>query len=468
VGASSDETGNIKYGGDWTMESTGQDIELIYFTQSIEYYTYLLDNPAPWVSSSQFSGWLSPWGLATDGAYMYVSCSGSWGTHNGTIQKISLATNPPAAPTRWISSLRNNCAIIINGGFMYIAIAFSGSVIRVDLTTAGQTTWISGLNVPVGLVIDSGYIYVSCHGNGSIIKSDLTTRVGTTWATGLSSPNSLVTHAGYLYVANGGTGSIIKFDLITSSRTTLVSGLNNPTGLVIDFDYLYVSARGSGIITRINLTNTSTAEIFYSSSNPVLDFTGLAIFQNYLYAVASSGVFRFGINYICFKSDSKILTDKGYIPIQELRKGDLVKTSLHDYKAINIICKSVIYHSACKERIKDQLYKCSKDNFDEIFEPLIITGSHSILVDDFTSKEQREKTNKVLGDIFITDDKYRLPACADERTTVYEIPGNYTVYHMALENDEYYENYGIFANGLLVETCSKRYLKELSNMTLIQ
>ena len=38
----------------------------------------------------------------------------------------------------------------------------------------------------------------------------------------------------------------------------------------------------------------------------------------------------------------------------------------------------------------------------------------------------------------------------------------------ALENDNYYMNYGIYANGLLVETCSKRYLKELSNMTLIE
>ena len=43
VGASNDRTGNIKYGGDWVMESTGEDIELIYFTSSIEYYTYLLD-----------------------------------------------------------------------------------------------------------------------------------------------------------------------------------------------------------------------------------------------------------------------------------------------------------------------------------------------------------------------------------------------------------------------------------------
>ena len=46
VGASADATGNIKYGGDWVMESTHQDIELIYFTAGIEYYTYLLGPPA--------------------------------------------------------------------------------------------------------------------------------------------------------------------------------------------------------------------------------------------------------------------------------------------------------------------------------------------------------------------------------------------------------------------------------------
>jgi len=37
-----------------------------------------------------------------------------------------------------------------------------------------------------------------------------------------------------------------------------------------------------------------------------------------------------------------------------------------------------------------------------------------------------------------------------------------------LENDNYYTNYGVYANGLLVETSSKRYLKELSEMTLIE
>ena len=170
----------------------------------------------------------------------------------------------------------------------------------------------------------------------------------------------------------------------------------------------------------------------------------------------------------CFKEDTKILTDKGYIPIQDLRKGDLVKTLKHDYKAIDMIGKREIYHPALQERIKDQLYKCSQSEYTEIFEPLIITGCHSILVDSFTSEEQKQKVIEVNGKTYVTDNKYRLPACADPRASIYETPGTYTIYHLALENDDYYMNYGIYANGLLVETCSKRYLKELSNMTLIE
>jgi len=44
IGASKDRTGNLNYGGNWIMERSGEDIEQIYFTNSIHYYTYLLDN----------------------------------------------------------------------------------------------------------------------------------------------------------------------------------------------------------------------------------------------------------------------------------------------------------------------------------------------------------------------------------------------------------------------------------------
>lgn len=42
VGASEDETGNIKYGGDWVLENTGENIKNTYFDGSIDFYKYLL------------------------------------------------------------------------------------------------------------------------------------------------------------------------------------------------------------------------------------------------------------------------------------------------------------------------------------------------------------------------------------------------------------------------------------------
>ena len=177
-------------------------------------------------------------------------------------------------------------------------------------------------------------------------------------------------------------------------------------------------------------------------------------------------------NLPCFKDDSKILCLKEgkevYVKIQDIRKGDLVKTLKHGYVAVDMIGKRDIYHIVSQERNKEQLYKCSHNEYPEVFEDLIITGCHAILVDNFVDEEQRQETIEILGKIYVTNSKYRLPACADLRASVYEIPGTYTIYHLALENDNYYTNYGIYANGLLVESCSKRYLKELSNMSLIE
>ena len=42
IGASDNDTGNIKYGGDWILESTNEDIHTIYFNEQIQNYSSLL------------------------------------------------------------------------------------------------------------------------------------------------------------------------------------------------------------------------------------------------------------------------------------------------------------------------------------------------------------------------------------------------------------------------------------------
>jgi len=171
---------------------------------------------------------------------------------------------------------------------------------------------------------------------------------------------------------------------------------------------------------------------------------------------------------VCFKKDTQILTLQGYKRIQDLKPGDLVKTLKHEFVPIYKIGFSETHHPCnLEERVKDQLYKCSNDKYPEVFEDLILTGCHSILVDTFDSKEQEDKSVELNGDLYVTDDKYRLPVCLDERATVYDVSGNHTIYHMALENDDYYMNYGIYANGLLVESTSKRFMDTIK-MTLVE
>jgi len=85
---------------------------------------------------------------------------------------------------------------------------------------------------------------------------------------------------------------------------------------------------------------------------------------------------------------------------------------------------------------------------------LIMTGSHAILISSF-KEDERERTENFYKKIFVTDNKYRFPVCLDNRSSVYEKEGKHIIYHIALENDNNYMNYGIYANGLLVESTNK-------------
>jgi hypothetical protein len=382
-----------------------------------------------------------------------------------------------------------------------------------DLDNPVLTIFVENIDSPRGLQVDNGYLYVVTVTAGitiqvKVIQFDLANSANQIVLNftqdQFGNSQQLVITGDNLYILNqygppysyiGKVNSISTFSSSSSYDLSWVD-VNDYVGvggspdkiLVTDGTYLYFSYYTSdpNIYNYMGQIDINTATVttgnyfpnFALTPNTEFYYTVIynSIFYIDFYFLSAGGDYDFTMynlpiynsNITCFKKDTKILTDKGYISIQDLRKGDLVKTLRHDYKAIDMIGKRDIYHSGIKERIKDQLYECSKDNFVEIFEPLIITGCHSILVDNFTSEEQKQKVIEVNGKIYITDNKYRVPAFTDHRASVYEISGTYTIYHLALENDNYYMNYGIYANGLLVETCSKRYLKELSNMTLIE
>ena len=172
----------------------------------------------------------------------------------------------------------------------------------------------------------------------------------------------------------------------------------------------------------------------------------------------------------CFLEGTTILCQvddvEQYVPVEQLKKGTLVKTSLDGYKAVVLIGNGSLLNPGNDERTENRLYKCSVSKYPQLTSDLYITGCHSILENKITD-QQKEDTIKRLDRIFVTDKKYRIMACVDERAEPWNSEGTYTIWHFALENENERTNYGVYANGgLLVETCSIRTLKDKSNMTL--
>jgi hypothetical protein len=173
---------------------------------------------------------------------------------------------------------------------------------------------------------------------------------------------------------------------------------------------------------------------------------------------------------ICFKEGSQILCFvdgvEQYIPIETMRPGTLVKTFLNGYKPVAVIGFSKVYNPGNGTKSMHHLVKCTSAKYPELTEDLVLTGAHAVLVDDITDK-QRAELQELMGDIYVTSKKYRLMACVDDRSEPFEAEGLFTIWHFALEHEKYTWNYGVYANGLLVETTSLRMIKECSGMTLL-
>jgi hypothetical protein len=234
----------------------------------------------------------------------------------------------------------------------------------------------------------------------------------------------------------------------------------NNTNLIIAYGNYTIFAVSGYTHWRIAYTSTgpSPQNVVYTVGN-TLTGNGITDFY-YLYPAAP-----------CFLEGSTILCQvdgvETYVPVEELKKGTLVKTSLDGFKPVVAIGKGTIQNPGDNERIENRLYKCSPSKYPALTQDLYITGCHSILEFPITEK-QKEDTIKHLGKLFVTDKKYRLMACVDERAEPWNAEGNYTIYHFALEHADDGMNYGVYANGgLLVETCAIRTLLKRTNLTLL-
>ena len=202
----------------------------------------------------------------------------------------------------------------------------------------------------------------------------------------------------------------------------------------------------------------------------------------------------------CFLEGTKILCFKNgeekYIKIEELEKGDLIKTYKQTdtgYLPLAVVGYTSIHNKEINDILIENLYKCTKEKYPELTEDLYLTGGHGILMSDDDFNKQTLTASQVIQSAFkdLTicgksnilhlylremiknrqqcrkiSDLWCVESYKDMRAERYSCDGNYNIWNIALDSNNDDESYGIYANGLLVETASKNFLKSDSGMIL--
>jgi hypothetical protein len=342
-----------------------------------------------------------------------------------------------------------------------------------------------------GLVIDSTSIYLA----GYIADSVRIANVSSSNVSFTSYTNSNV-----LFTGNG----TYSFDIsgLTTQNTPYYIGVRtqNSAGNSSTVSTSALSVLGAvPVISSItSVTNNSVRIIYsqaYKGTTPVTYSYSLSPDGSNKVAVSDGSFVATGVNpyatfyvvadnlagslisapfiwqYPCFLECSKILRmnletdEEEYIAVEKLKRGDLIRTVEHGYKAIELIGNTKIQNPNNQNPSKC-LYWFRKSNIKGMTSDLCVTGDHCILHKTNT-EEKKARVMEYMQDIYVTERHYRVPAWLDDRAELYTEPGPVTIWHFALENPNIYHNYGVMANGCLVESCSLHYMYKHSNMKMV-
>ena len=436
--------------------------------------------------------------MVTDGTNLYVA-------EFSTPYRISKVDSTGNRTSFYSSSTIQNSQLAFDSTntYLYGVDSFTGDIYKYDMS-GNQTLVLASANIktnasfaidPSGNLyyISSASEYIIIKLNTSLVEStfsDLTSSGIPAIVTGETDNGNIWVGSSYLYygyLINDGLYSIVKMNLsggiINSSfiSNSVATGtisriIENNSGI-----YVLTQTYNGGQIDRYDISTGNPITVPYV--NPIINYYLIQdmccnnsgdFFMDYEDGSQVGWIIRTnsggGGGALCFKEGSKILclqgTEEEYLEIQNIRKNMLVKTGQNGYKRVDKIGTTVLYNDHSNKNCLDNLYICKREDYPELTEDLIITGAHSILVDTMTEK-QKETSMRIFGDVYVTENKYRLAACIDSRAKPYDMKEKVNIWHLSLEHPNKLMNYGIYANGLLVESASKRMMGEISGMKLV-
>ena len=276
VGASEDDTGNVKYGGDWVLESTMEDIRDVYFTGGIENYTSLLA-PGDYTIIANLTGART---VTVLDYYLYTAAGTMIYKINLRTKQISLLYNVVNA-----AGIYGMCAY---GNFLYFQSGAS-SVGKLNISDGTVVLdWISDITEPDGMVTDGTYLYVSSYTQPArIVRVPFTFAggtIGTTYDFIISTTPgdyfwNFCIYGAYLYVMPVNKNRIIKYNLSNGSLETgmLSNASVSGTCLWAYNGFLYVGdayINNPNTLTQISLdAEMFVSNSFFSNQNPDSTYT---------------------------------------------------------------------------------------------------------------------------------------------------------------------------------------------------
>jgi len=299
----------------------------------------------------------------------------------------------------------------------------------------------------------------------AIYSMDTSTFITTTFASPFGYLNSIRFDTSTLYV----TDYYSYLYTLNSSGTIIrtISVIANISGCAIDTNgdwYVSNPPLNSGF-SLVNdddtLTNISTNIAASNQLNVIaFDDTDTAYYLRWNY----SGIFQSSPSF-CFNEGTKILCmnhnlQDEYTSIELLKIGDFVKTYKHGYRKVSKVITGKLRNNPKKWNMC--MYKMVKTPTNGLMEDLIVTGGHSLLVDEISDTEQAKYDEMGLTEFSKTsiDNKKLLLSSVSDHFTPMQDREIYTYYHLLLENnDDDEERFGIYANGVLTETPNVKTVK---------
>lgn len=406
--------------------------------------------------------------------------AGSATINSYTINGRSPATGPTNITITNAAALSGATSIAVTATTIFISTSATPGIYSIPIAGNQLATVITGSPATIKFLdIQNNYLYGFATG---ILYYALSTSVPSSFTqiaiATMDNPSPCVTfdnsNNNLYYIKNGGATVDIYFPggtgayNTTPQSITLSSVISTPGGMAYNGNTFYIAdaISGRGVytyafpLTGANptlVTGTSTSSFLSNDqNNNVLAYRTTP--SELLILLPPPPPTPSGSGAACFLKGTFILTNNGYRLIEELKKGDLVNTFKNGFVSIDMISKEDVQPTdSCK------LYKLSYPQYPHLWKDLYLTGSHSVLVGDLR-EDQRKQIVKDYNQVFVTDGYYRLPIYLDEKAIQQE-DGEYTVYHIVLEHENIQMNYGIYANGLLVESANKYDIIKSSMVT---